>query len=61
MAKKFRLELVRGLIGCTKSQRETVRCLGLKRRHQEVVVADNPAMRGQIYKVQHLLKVTVEN
>ena len=60
MAKKFKIELVRGLIGCTQSQRETVRCLGLKRRHSQVVVEDNPAMRGQIYKVQHLLKVTVE-
>ncbi len=60
MAKNFKIQLVRSLIGCTESQRETVRCLGLRKRMQEKVVADNPAMRGQIYKVQHLLKVTVE-
>ena len=60
MAKKFRVELVRGLMGCTQSQRETIRCLGLRRRHHEVVISDNPANRGQIFKVQHLVKVTVE-
>ncbi len=60
MAKKFRVKLVRSLIGCTESQRETVRCLGLRKVNHEIVLADNPAMRGQIYKVQHLLDVKVE-
>jgi large subunit ribosomal protein L30 len=60
MAKKFKVTLKRSLIGCTKDQRETVRCLGLRNRQQTVVVADNPAMRGQIMKVQHLLDVQVE-
>jgi large subunit ribosomal protein L30 len=60
MAKKFKVTLKRSLIGCTQDQRETVRCLGLRNRQQTVVVADNPAMRGQIMKVQHLLDVQVE-
>ncbi len=60
MAKQFRVKLKRSLIGCTKDQRDTVRCLGLRRREQEVVVPDNPAMRGQIFKVQHLLEVKPE-
>lgn len=60
MAKKFRVKLMKSLIGCTQSQRDTVRCLGLRRREQEIVVADNPAVRGQIMKVQHLLQVSVE-
>lgn len=60
MAKEFKVTLKRSLIGCTKDQRETVRCLGLRNRQQTVVVADNPAMRGQIMKVQHLLDVQVE-
>lgn len=60
MAKKFKVQLVRGLMGCTESQRETVRCLGLRKRMQTVEVADNPANRGQIAKVQHLLNVIVE-
>ncbi len=60
MAKQFRVTLKRSLIGCTKDQRETVRCIGLRRREQEVVVNDSPAMRGQIMKVQHLLDVKPE-
>lgn len=60
MAKQFRVTLKRSLIGCTKDQRETVRCIGLRKRQQEVVVNDTPAMRGQIMKVQHLLDVKPE-
>lgn len=60
MAKQFRVKLIRGLIGTTKQQRDAVRCLGLGRTNSETVVKDSPAMRGQIYKIQHLLKVTVE-
>ncbi len=60
MAKKFRVTLKRSLIGCTHDQRETVRCIGLRNRQQEVVVNDTPAMRGQITKVQHLLDVKPE-
>lgn len=60
MAKSFRIKLKRSLIGCTATQRETVRCLGLRRINHEVVVHDNHAMRGQITKVQHLLDVKVE-
>ncbi len=59
MAKKFQVTLVRSLICCTESQRETVRCLGLRRRGHTVSVNDTPANRGQIYKIQHLLNVQV--
>ena len=60
MAKTFKVTLKRSLIGCTEVQRETVRCLGLKKRLHTVVVKDSPAARGQIMKVQHLLNVEVE-
>jgi len=59
MAKTFKITLKRSLIGCTETQRETVRCIGLKHRHQTVEVKDDPAMRGQIMKVQHLVSVEV--
>jgi large subunit ribosomal protein L30 len=59
MAKKFNVTLKRSLIGCTESQRETVRCLGLRHRGHTVDVTDTPANRGQIYKVQHLVDVKV--
>ena len=60
MAKAFRVKLKRSLIGSTKNQKDTVRCLGLRKIGSQRVIADNPANRGQIFKVQHLLDVTVE-
>ncbi len=60
MAKTFKVTLKRSLIGCTESQRNTVRCLGLSKRHQTVDVNDTPANRGQIMKVQHLVDVEVK-
>lgn len=58
MAKSFKVKLVKSLIGCTESQRATVKALGLRKRNSEVTVADNSANRGQIFKVQHLVEVT---
>ncbi len=60
MAKSFKVTLKRSLIGCTETQKETVRCLGLRRTNSTAVVADTPANRGQILKVQHLLDVEVQ-
>lgn len=60
MAKSFKVTLKRGLIGTTQDQRDAVRCLGLRKINSSNVIKDNPANRGQIYKVQHLLTVEVE-
>ncbi|MCH2533573.1 MAG: 50S ribosomal protein L30 [Bdellovibrionales bacterium] len=60
MAKTFKVKLKKSLIGRTQKQKDAVRCLGLRKIGQEVVVADNPAVRGQIMKIQHMLDVTVE-
>ncbi len=60
MAKTFKVTLKRGLIGTTQSQRDAARCLGLRRINSSNVIQDNPAMRGQIYKIQHLVSVEVQ-
>lgn len=60
MAKKFKVTQIKSLIGCTVTQKETMRCLGLRRIGHTVSVNDTPANRGQIYKIQHLLDVQVE-
>ena len=60
MAKAFRVRLKKSLIGVSQSQKDGIRCLGLRKINHEVVVKDNPANRGQIFKVQHLLDVSVE-
>lgn len=59
MAKTFKVTLKRSVIGCTKDQRDAVRCLGLRKRHQTAEVKDSPAARGNIMKVQHLVDVKV--
>ena len=56
--KKIQVKLVRSPIGYEKSQKETVKALGLKRMHQTVEHNDTPVIRGMIYKVQHLVSVT---
>jgi large subunit ribosomal protein L30 len=60
MAKKFAVTLKRSLISCTVSQKETARCIGLRKIGHTVSVNDTPAMRGQIMKIQHLLDVKPE-
>jgi large subunit ribosomal protein L30 len=53
----LRIRLVRSPIGYRADQRAAVRSLGLRRMHQVVERPDTPIVRGQIFKVQHLLKV----
>ena len=55
--KTLRVTLVRSAIGYPKDQKATVRALGLYRMHQTVEHNDNPAMRGMIQKIIHLLQV----
>ncbi len=56
-SQRLRIQLVRSLIGYRADQRATVRSLGLRRMHQVVERPDTPIVRGQIFKVQHLVKV----
>lgn len=55
--KVIRVTLVRSSIGCPKDQKATVRALGLRRMHQTIEHKDNPALRGMIQKVIHLVQV----
>ena len=56
---KIKIKLLKSSIGCTRTQKETLRCLGLRRIGHEVEVTDTPANRGQILKMQHMLEVCV--
>ncbi len=58
MAKQLQITLKRSLIGRTVDQQDTVKALGLRKIHQTVVKQDNPAIRGMIFKVKHLVEVT---
>ena len=55
--KMLKVTLVKSSIGFEKSQKETVRSLGLRRINHTVTLSDNPQIRGMIYKVRHLLSV----
>ena len=57
MAKLLEIRQIRSGVGMPKDQRATLAALGLK--HQRTVVQkDNPAIRGMIFKVRHLVEVT---
>ncbi|HKE99126.1 MAG TPA: 50S ribosomal protein L30 [Actinomycetes bacterium] len=55
---RLRVTQTRSVIGRPRPQRETLRCLGLRRIRDSVVKPDRPEIRGMIRKVAHL--VTVE-
>jgi large subunit ribosomal protein L30 len=55
----LRIKLVRSPIGYTERQKATVRALGLRRLQQEVERPDNGPIRGMIFKIQHLVDVSV--
>jgi len=57
MALKLKVTLVRSTIDRERSQKATVRGLGLRRLHHTVLVEDTLAIRGMIRKVQHLVSV----
>jgi len=57
MANKLKITLVRSTIGCLKAQKATVEALGLKRIRHTVEKEDNPAVRGMINRVSHLVSV----
>lgn len=57
VAKTLRITQVRSGIGLARDQRATVRALGIKRMNDTVEQVDNPAVRGMIFKVKHLVKV----
>ncbi|GKU76692.1 MULTISPECIES: 50S ribosomal protein L30 [Paenibacillus] len=54
---KLQITLVRSLIGRNEKQRATVESLGLRKIRQSVVLNDNPAIRGMVNHVSHLVKV----
>ena len=55
--KKLKVTLVKSTIGSIEKHTKSVQALGLKKVRSSVVVNDNPAMRGMIFVVKHLVKV----
>lgn len=55
--KTLRLTQVKSSIGYKKDQGATLKALGLGKIGRTVDQVDNPAVRGMIFKVKHLIKV----
>jgi large subunit ribosomal protein L30 len=53
----IRITQVRSGVGKPGGQRATLRALGLKHHQDSVVQPDNPAIRGMVFQVQHLVTV----
>lgn len=56
--KTLHIKQVRSAASCPKDQGATLRALGLGRIGKVVDQVDNPAVRGMIFKVKHLVEVT---
>jgi large subunit ribosomal protein L30 len=56
-AKKIRLTLLKSRFGRTPGHAQCAQGLGLRNRHQSVVVNDTPENRGMIDKIRYMLRV----
>jgi large subunit ribosomal protein L30 len=54
---RLKVTYIHSTIDCTVRMKRTVQALGLKKLHSVAIHQDNPAIRGMIAKVPHLLKV----
>jgi large subunit ribosomal protein L30 len=58
---RLRVRQVRSGIRHPWRMRRTLTALGLKHHQDEVVVPDNPSVRGMLRRVHHLVSVTPED
>ncbi len=58
---KLKITLVKSPAGALPKHRATVAALGLRKVGHSVTQPDNPAIRGQIFAVKHMVKVEEVN
>jgi large subunit ribosomal protein L30 len=56
--KTLRIKLVKSGIGTPERQKRTLKALGFRRLGQTVERPDNPAVRGMVTAVRHLVEVS---
>lgn len=54
---KLKITQIKSPIGYRQKARKTLEALGLKRMHHTVIQPDNPAIRGMLNSISHLVKV----
>jgi len=57
VAKKLSVTQVRSGVGKKSKHRRTLEALGFKKHQQTVIHDDNPAIRGMVRQVAHLVRV----
>ena len=53
----LKITLVKSPIGAVPKHKKTIEALGLRKLNHTVELPDNPAVRGMINQVRHLVKV----
>ncbi len=56
-AKKLKITQVKSGIGYPRWAKATLKALGIRRMQQTVQQPDNPAIRGMVFRIRHLVKV----
>lgn len=54
---KLKITLNKSTIACKKNQIATIEALGLRKIRSSVIQPDNPAIRGMIFTVKHMVSV----
>jgi large subunit ribosomal protein L30 len=54
---ELKITLVRSTIGTIPKHRKTIEALGLRKINSSTIKKDNPATRGMVNQVAHLVKV----
>jgi len=57
MSDKLKVTLVKSTIGAIPKHKKTVEALGLRKLQSSVEMPNNPAVKGMISQVKHLVKV----
>ena len=58
---KLKITLVKSPIASLPKHKATVAALGLRKVGMTVIKEDNPCIRGQIFRVKHMVKVEEVN
>ena len=61
MDMKLKITLTKSPIAALQVHKDTVAALGLRKVGLTVVKEDNPCVRGQIFRVKHMVKVEEVN
>lgn len=54
---RLRITLTKSPIGALPKHRKTIRSLGLRKMQQSVEKEDNPAIRGMVGTVEHMVRL----